>query len=49
MLRSGADAAETELAALRGGMRTLRQAGLDKARTGDTSLAELARSLALAP
>jgi type II secretory ATPase GspE/PulE/Tfp pilus assembly ATPase PilB-like protein len=44
LLREGAPAAAIEEAARKAGMKTLREAGLELARQGETSLAELARA-----
>jgi len=43
MLRSGADVRQIEQAAVRAGMKTLRQEQADKLREGLTSLEELCR------
>ena len=45
LLRAGAPIAEVEAAAAKGCIRTLLQAGLERVRAGQTSLAELARVL----
>ncbi len=43
LIRRGADAKDVELAAVQSGMRPLRQVGLEKVRSGETSLEDILR------